>query len=192
MWEIILYLNFATVAGFLLFCAVIPWVAAAIEARTRDAVPVLSRVFLAFCLMVILAATLIPSQPIGSGGQRYISWAPGEGLWGDDLSTVGMGSMEHDMILRLQLANALMFVPLGLLLMFVTRQPRLRRVVLICLALSVLIEATQYVMNAGRTVDVDDVLFNTLGSLIGGVLALLPRLAFLSEDSEESADPALG
>ncbi|WP_329119787.1 VanZ family protein [Streptomyces sp. NBC_01465] len=183
MWEIIFWLNFATVAGFLLLCAVSAWVAAAVEPRTADVVPVLSRLLLACCTVVVLAATLIPSQPIGSGGQRYVSWVPGEGLWGDDLSTIGMGSAEPEMILRLQLANALMFVPLGLLLVFVTRRPRLGRTVLICLALSVLIEAAQYAMNAGRTVDVDDVLFNTLGGVVGGALAYPPRRAYLAEPS---------
>ncbi|MFJ2833151.1 VanZ family protein [Streptomyces sp. NPDC087263] len=192
MWEIILYLNFATVAGFLFLCAAIPWGAAAIEARTQGIIPMLCRVSLACCLLVILAVTLIPSQSIGSGGQRYISWVPGEGLWGSDLSTMGMGSMEQEMILRLQLANALMFVPLALLLVFVPQQPRLGRAVLICLALSVLIEATQYVMNAGRTVDVDDVLFNTLGGLIGSLLAFFPRRAFLYVDTEDSVELAAG
>lgn len=196
VWEIVLYLNSASVAGFLLVCAALPWGAAAIEARTQDVIPMLSRVLLAFCLLVILAATLIPSQSIGSGGQRYVSWAPGEGLWGDSLSTVGMGDMEQEMILRLQLANALMFVPPALLLVFVTRQPRMGRAVLICFALSVLIEVSQYVMNAGRTVDIDDVLFNTLGGVIGGILAYFPRRVFshgdTHEDTEQSVEPVLG
>ncbi|MFI5659897.1 VanZ family protein [Streptomyces sp. NPDC051684] len=44
-----------------------------------------------------------------------------------------------------------------------------------CLVLSVLIEAAQYGMDAGRTVDIDDVLFNTLGGVLGSVLAYLPH-----------------
>ncbi|WP_416484718.1 VanZ family protein [Streptomyces sp. CL12] len=116
----------------------------------------------------------MPTQPLDSGGPRYVSWVPGEGLWGNDLSS--MGGMEHEMVLRLQLANALMFVPLGILLIFTGRQPRLGRAVAVCLALSLSIETAQYVMNAGRTVDVDDVLFNTFGGVIGSLLAFVPRL----------------
>ncbi len=100
VWEIVLYLNFATVAGFLLFCAVIPWAAAALEARTERVISVLSRGFL------------------------------------------------------------------------------------------VMIEVVQYVMNAGRTVDVDDVLFNTLGGLMGAVLAFLPRRALMRGDGGETMAPA--
>ncbi|MEV7194189.1 VanZ family protein [Streptomyces sp. NPDC093510] len=40
-----------------------------------------------------------------------------------------------------------------------------------CLALSVVIEAAQLVMNAGRVADVDDVLFNTAGALTGCLMA---------------------
>jgi hypothetical protein len=180
VWEIILYLNFATVAGFLLLCAAIPWAAAAVEGRTDDLVPAVSRVLLAICLLVVLAATLLPTQSLG-GGERYVTWVPGEGLWGDEMSTLGTGGMEQEMVLRLQLANALMFVPLGLLLAFVTRRPRLGSIVVICLTLGVLIEAAQYGMNAGRTVDVDDVLFNTIGGLLGGVLAVVPRRILVTE-----------
>ncbi|MFJ9127389.1 VanZ family protein [Streptomyces sp. NPDC102340] len=175
MWEIVLCLTPLTVAGFLLLCAVLPWAAVALQARTREVVPVLSRALLVLCLLVVLAATLFPDQSLGSGGQRYVIWLPGEGLWGGRMGTFGMSDTERDMILRLQLVNALMFVPLGLLLVLASRQPCLGRAVLTCLALSLLIEAAQYAMNAGRTVDIDDVLFNTLGGILGGLLAYLPH-----------------
>lgn len=69
------------------------------------------------------------------------------------------------MIMRLQLANALMFVPLGLLHTFIARRARVGHGAAAGLGLSLFVEAAQYAMNTGRTVDVDDVLFNTLGSL---------------------------
>ncbi|MHC5257412.1 VanZ family protein [Streptomyces sp. UC4497] len=175
VWEIVLHLTPLTVAGFLLLCAALPWAATALQARAREVVPVLSRALLVLCLLAVLAATLIPDQSLGSGGQRYVAWLPGEGLWGGRMGTLGMGDMEREMILRLQLANALMFVPLGLLLVLASRQPRLGRAALACLVLSLLIEAAQYAMNAGRTVDIDDVLFNTLGGGLGGLLAYLPH-----------------
>ncbi|WP_327231052.1 VanZ family protein [Streptomyces murinus] len=46
---------------------------------------------------------------------------------------------------------------------------------LLRLALSLSIETAQYVVNAGRTVDVDDVRFNTFGGATGGLLAFVPR-----------------
>nr|WP_272924351.1 VanZ family protein [Streptomyces sp. SID8381] len=142
------------------------------------------------CLAVIFVATLMPTQSLDSGGPRYISWIPGEGLWGDALSSMdGLGGMEHEMVLRLQLANALMFVPLGILLVFAARRSRLGRTVAVCLALSVSIEAGQYVMNAGRTVDVDDVLFNTLGGLVGGVLAFVPRRVLAARHADPVEPP---
>ncbi|MFF3367078.1 VanZ family protein [Streptomyces misionensis] len=187
MWEVILYLNVASVTAFMLFCAAVPWAGAALETRTQEAIPKLARALLVLCLAVILVATLMPTQPLNSGGPRYVSWMPGEGLWSNDLSFIS--GMERDMVLRLQLANALMFIPLGILLVFAGRRPRLGRVIAICLALSVSIEAAQYVMNAGRTVDVDDVLFNTLGGIIGGVLAFVPRLVLAGRSAEQAGVP---
>ncbi|MYR56761.1 hypothetical protein GTY54_11125, partial [Streptomyces sp. SID625] len=173
MWKVILYMNTATVVVFMMVCVIAPWGAAALENRTRAVIPKLTRALLAACLFLILAATLMPTQSLDSGGPRFISWVPGQGLWDDGFHS--MGAMEQEMALRLQLANALMFIPFGILLVFVTRQPRLGRGVALCLALSVMIEAAQYAMNAGRTADIDDVLFNTLGGLLGGVLAYIPR-----------------
>ncbi|MET7982602.1 MULTISPECIES: VanZ family protein [unclassified Streptomyces] len=71
------------------------------------------------------------------------------------------------------------------------RQPRPGRGVLKCLTLSVFIEAAQYAMAAGRTVD-DDVLFNTLGGLIGRVLSLAPHRVLRNKYTETEANPGLG
>ncbi|MFF1695135.1 VanZ family protein [Streptomyces sp. NPDC058257] len=75
------------------------------------------------------------------------------------------------MIVVLQVANAAMFVPLGLFAYAAARRPSPTGIVLGCLTLSVTIEAVQFVMNAGRVVDIDDVMFNTVGALIGCLLA---------------------
>jgi len=81
--------------------------------------------------------------------------------------------------------NVLLFIPLGIIVRgFFSRG--LRMTVLIGLATSVLIEVTQYTGIFGlyscpyRVADVDDVLTNTLGAVIGGllgpvVLAWMPR-----------------
>ncbi|MFI0242091.1 VanZ family protein [Streptomyces sp. NPDC016845] len=175
MWEIVLYLSPATVGGFLLLCAALPWAAAALQRRTRDAVALLARGCLLLCLLTVACATLLPDQALGSGGERFIIWMPGEGLWDTSASGLGVGDMERGMILRLQLANALMFVPLGMFLVLAGRRQRPGRAVAASLALSLVIEAAQYAMNAGRAVDIDDVLFNTLGAGLGVLLAHLPH-----------------
>ncbi|MYR61124.1 hypothetical protein GTY54_34505 [Streptomyces sp. SID625] len=187
MWKVILYMNTATVAAFMMVCVIAPWGAAALENRTRELIPKLTRWLLVACLFLIFAATLTPTQSLNSGGPRFISWVPGQGLWDDGFHS--MGAMEHEMALRLQLANSLMFVPFGILLTFVTRQPRLGRSVALCLTLSVMIEATQYAMNAGRTADIDDVMFNTLGGLLGSVLAFIPRYVLRSPRGDRQLKP---
>ncbi|WP_169749753.1 VanZ family protein, partial [Streptomyces aureocirculatus] len=52
------------------------------------------------------------------------------------------------------------------------RRPSPSAIAIGCFALSVTIEAVQLAMNAGRVVDVDDVIFNTGGGLVGSLLAV--------------------
>ena len=80
----------------------------------------------------------------------------------------------------MELGNVLMFLPLGFLLPFVWKRPRLWRVVLAGAGLSAVIEAGQVVV--ARSTDIDDLIANTLGTLAGyGLFALvrraLPRVA---------------
>lgn len=85
------------------------------------------------------------------------------------------------MIVRLQLANAAMFVPFGAMLsieLFEIRRAVLAWVSSGCMAFSALIEFGQFIMAAGRTVDVDDVLFNTIGGFTGGGMTLIALNVF--------------
>ncbi|MFI1682934.1 VanZ family protein [Streptomyces sp. NPDC020607] len=118
--------------------------------------------------MAALAATVIPDRPIGSG-VPYVAMIPGEGLWGSAADSMFAG--ERHMIVVLQVANAAMFVPLGLFAYAAARVPSPTGIVLGCVVLSVAIEAVQLVMNAGRVVDVDDVVFNAAGAVVGCLLA---------------------
>ncbi|MEW1926142.1 VanZ family protein [Streptomyces sp. NPDC088360] len=61
--------------------------------------------------------------------------------------------------------------PLGLFAYAAARRPSALTIVVGCSALSAGIEAVQFVMNAGRVVDVGDVIFNTVGGLVGCLLA---------------------
>lgn len=74
------------------------------------------------------------------------------------------------MILVLQIANAAMFVLLAVTAYAGARRPAVFPVVVGCAALSIVIEAVQLVMNAGRVVDIDDVIFNTTGAVFGCLL----------------------
>lgn len=79
----------------------------------------------------------------------------------------------------MELGNVLMFLPFGFLLPFVWKKVRLWRVVLAGMVLSAVIEVGQIVV--ARSTDIDDLIANTLGTLVGyGLFALvrlvLPRL----------------
>ena len=67
--------------------------------------------------------------------------------------------------------NIVMFFPLGVLLPLLTAVGRPRRVAVIALALSLAIELSQILakslLSAGRSADVDDLLANTSGALLG-------------------------
>jgi glycopeptide antibiotics resistance protein len=81
--------------------------------------------------------------------------------------------------------NVLLFVPLGLLLPLVARVATAGRALLIGCVLSVGIEATQFVtdltISSGRVADIDDVISNSVGALLGyGLYRLavsVPRVA---------------
>ncbi|MCH0539879.1 VanZ family protein [Streptomyces sp. MUM 203J] len=75
------------------------------------------------------------------------------------------------MIFQLQIANAAMFVPMAALARFSVQQASVLEISAACLLASVAIEVTQFLMAAGRTVDVDDVLFNTVGGILGATIA---------------------
>jgi glycopeptide antibiotics resistance protein len=94
--------------------------------------------------------------------------------------------------------NLLLFLPLGILLPFVLPAPTLRRVVLTGFALSLTIETVQFVtdvlVSSGRVADVDDLIANTVGTLVGFALFRLaiavPALARLAAAATWPAAPA--
>lgn len=171
MWQLVLYVNPLSVTLFILGSAAVAlsftrWVSAAPAARRRVA----RRIFLA-CLGVVLLATLLPTQGVGSGGQ-YISLTPGAGVLGPGVE--GMYAMERRMAWATSLANAAMFVPLSVF-WYAARGRRARaglRVLLGLFFLSVGIELVQLLMRAGRVVDIDDVILNTSGAALGLLIAI--------------------
>lgn len=70
------------------------------------------------------------------------------------------------------LGNVLMLSPLGALLPLRSRRLRsLSRIALGALAVSVLVEGTQYLIQAGRVTSADDILLNTVGAVVGAALS---------------------
>ena len=76
--------------------------------------------------------------------------------------------------LRNTLGNIMLFVPLGMLLPLLSRRfQSLKRVLLLGLCASLMIETIQFVLRfvgSPRAVDIDDVILNTLGACVGFVI----------------------
>ncbi|WP_262314803.1 VanZ family protein [Lacticaseibacillus parakribbianus] len=72
------------------------------------------------------------------------------------------------------LGNVVWFVPFGYGLAGLLRKPRLWRVLLAGVGLSVAIEGLQFLLYSG-VADIDDLIFNTVGAVLGYVLFTLIR-----------------
>jgi glycopeptide antibiotics resistance protein len=130
-------------------------------------------------LNVALACTILgvflitlTARPYGSDGRTDL--IPFHPLW-----TALTGEIDASRVVATFGANILLFVPLGILLPL--KWPRLDHpvtVTLITAGLSAAIEVAQYYMNAGRVAQVDDVIFNALGGLIGwGIVRVVRRIS---------------
>jgi glycopeptide antibiotics resistance protein len=117
----------------------------------------------------VLLITLT-ARPYGSDGRTDL--IPFHPLW-----NALTGEIDATRVVATFGANILLFVPIGILLP--VRWPRLDRagvVTLMTAGLSAAIEVAQYFMNAGRVAQLDDVIFNTLGGLIGWAMVRAVRL----------------
>lgn len=101
---------------------------------------------------------------------------------------LGIASYERSAFVLEILANVALFVPVGLLLPFVWSRMRLWHVVLIGAGMSIVIETVQGLMPS-RFPTLSDVIANTTGALIGGLIALL--LMRLFGDSRRTREPRL-
>jgi len=121
-------------------------------------------VLLALSVAAILVATILPGRE-ASGPATGRSLIPFEDL----LRSLGpdMPAYALDLAIGNLLANLLLFVPFGLALGL--RFPTVARVrlVLVCLALSLLVEGIQLLWSVGRSADVTDLLMNTVGGFLG-------------------------
>ncbi|MGD8194511.1 VanZ family protein [Herbiconiux sp. P18] len=147
----------------LLFAAVLATVS--LVAVGRGIVPTrVQRMPLVLLALIWAAAVAFMTLRPGSGLGMRLNLLP--------LQFDGSGS-ELDAVL-----NTFVFVPLGLVM--VLAGARIRTVFWVALASTLTIEVTQYVTDLGRTADVNDVITNTAGALLGGVLMLGLRRAVLA------------
>jgi hypothetical protein len=89
----------------------------------------------------------------------------------------GLRSGASDIVAANVWGNIAMFVPLGLLLMWLWTSPLIARVIMATVAgvgLSVIIELTQLTLR--RVADIDDVILNGTGTLVGALVGLVTVL----------------
>lgn len=91
------------------------------------------------------------------------------------VSDAGIASYHSSAVVLEFLANVALFVPIGLLLPFAWSRLRLWQVVLIGALMSGLIESVQGLMPS-RFPTISDVIANSLGTLVGGVIAVIVGL----------------
>lgn len=82
-----------------------------------------------------------------------------------------------DRLIGQNIMNIVMFIPIGLLLCLAFKNLRWYGAMVVALVLSVSIEWLQYVYAKGFS-EVDDVMHNTLGCLIGYGMIILMRLVY--------------
>ncbi|MFE1176777.1 VanZ family protein [Streptomyces sp. NPDC058773] len=175
MWQVVLGITPTTVALFLALALAAAMALALWTALAPDSgVPrTTSRVLLAGWLLLLLLATLAPSQPVGSG-DATVWWRPGEGLF--DLGAQ-LEPGELAMLVRRQIANAALFVPAPLLLRFAAPRASAAGAFLLGVGLCLVIETAQLLMRAGRIADIDDVICAAAGTVVGTGLALAAQHA---------------
>ncbi|GAA4779162.1 hypothetical protein GCM10023329_30360 [Streptomyces sanyensis] len=165
MWRVILYLTPATVATALLLTLLGALGLRCAAARWPRTVGRIGSLALALWLALIAAATFTASDGStgGSGGSLWLS--PGMETLRADSAYVT--AYEKEMVVRQWVANGLMFVPLPVLL--ATARPGLSaaKCLGLCGTTAVVVELVQWLGGNGRIVDLDDLLFNSIGAAVG-------------------------
>ena len=124
------------------------------------------------CALLGVALITLSARPYGSDGR--LDLIPFHPLW-----TALTGQIDASRVVATFGANIVLFVPLGFLLPL--RWPRLDgwpSIVFATAFISALIETAQYLMNIGRVAQLDDVIFNALGGLLGWTMMRGGRMAF--------------
>jgi hypothetical protein len=114
----------------------------------------------------VLRPRMIVALAMWLAGTAYLTMRPGHS---GRLNLVPFAFGPHPTLFE-PLANILLFVPLGILLSALAW--RLPAALGAGFGLSLCIEVTQYLLDIGRTADVNDVMENTLGTLAGWLVVI--------------------
>jgi glycopeptide antibiotics resistance protein len=120
----------------------------------------LLEVALALCLLGIACVTLLPTVGGGTGLEQGLQLRPVASIIAQLTS-----ALDASVAFRIVGLNIVLFVPLGFLLR--VRPLGWLATVAVVVATSLTIETAQAVLPLGRTANVDDVLLNTLGGVLG-------------------------
>ena len=126
-------------------------------------------------LCVVASLTIVPTHlspiRIRSSDANHINLIPLDYSFRCFRQDARMHPQLTAFCLRNTLGNVALFMPLGILLPLIdTRFRTLKRVLILALCLSLMIETVQFLLRFvgnPRAVDIDDVLLNTLGACLG-------------------------
>lgn len=124
-----------------------------------------------YCMLLVLGLYSIGVLHVTGSGNLW------SGLrYGPDLNSVNLIPFSHDIHVVGYLLNVIMLIPLGVLLPFLfSHQDSLWKVTGMGFLLSLLLEISQ--IFSSRATDVDDLLMNTLGAMVGfGLYKLMVKL----------------
>ncbi|WP_340686269.1 VanZ family protein [Amycolatopsis coloradensis] len=146
--------------------ALLGWPLLAAHRRRRRADPFSASATAAVDMTLALACFLVlclVTMPVTGAQDSRLNLEPGTDL---------RLALSDSANLWQALGNVLMLSPLGALLPVRSRRLRsLGRIALGALAVSVLVEGTQYLIQVGRVTSADDILLNTLGAVAGAALS---------------------
>ena len=127
-----------------------------------------------FVLANLLLFKYIPPTELFSPDRyvfRSVNFVPFAGIHGYLFG----GAVSPNIAVGNVLGNIVLFMPLGLLLRLTRPGQKIRWTVLIVCLASIAVEVAQYALGVGAA-DIDDVILNTLGGLLGAlVFSLLAR-----------------
>jgi hypothetical protein len=129
-------------------------------------------------LMGAVAAMLVATMSTGSAGGS--NWIPGAGI------RSAIHNVNRSLGLVNLIGNVAMFMPIGFLLPLASRL-RFTPTVAVCALMSALVELQQ--LTAARSLDVDDVLLNTVGGAVGGLFGIAAASPLVRATAEGAVPP---
>ncbi|MEO6229484.1 MAG: VanZ family protein [Ferruginibacter sp.] len=134
-------------------------------------------VFFIIYITSVLSLTLAPASltHFNNPHQLRLNYIPFVNIYNDLCYMFKISYYEvTEIVLENLLGNILLFIPMGFFipLLFPT-YGSIKKILIICVLFSFLIELTQFLMywyGTNRTADIDDIILNTLGGFLGFVI----------------------